>query len=358
MFARWIKSWRDLPLKINQWANVIRWEMRTRPFLRTSEFFWQEGHTAHETLDEALAEVDLMLNEYVDLAENYLAIPVISGVKSEREKFPGADKTCTFEGIMPDGKALQMGTSHLISQSFAQSFEMKFQNRQGQLEYPYLTSWAVTTRLIGAVVMTHGDEKGLVLPPRIAPIQVVIIPILKKDADNAALKATASMIEERLKKQGIRVYVDSDDQSSPGSKFYQWELKGVPLRIEIGPKDLEKNQFIMVNRLTSSKTSISLDHFEQNVLIGLDELQASLFKRAKDRRDSMIHDVEKLVEFGPKLEEGSFVARTGWCQNPACESLLKKYSSSIRCLLPTITHKACFNCDSPSKCDVIIARSY
>lgn len=358
MFARWLKSWRDLPLKINQWANVVRWEMRTRPFLRTSEFQWQEGHTAHETQEEALAEVDLMLNEYVDLAENYLAIPVISGTKSEQEKFPGADKTCTFEGIMPDGKALQMGTSHLISQSFAKTFEMRFQNRQGELEYPYLTSWGVTTRLVGAVVMTHGDSKGLIIPPKIAPIQVVIVPILKKDADNKAVITTAQQIADRLKGQHVRVHIDLNEHETPGAKFYHWELKGIPLRIEIGPRDIEKNQMIVVDRLESNKKMVPIQHFEQEILIALDALQTNLFNKAKERRDSMIKSIGKLMQFGPLLEKEGIAVITGWCQRPSCEAMLKEYSASIRVLLDQATHNECFNCTNASKCDVIVARSY
>ena len=264
-------------------GKCYRWEMRSRPFLRTTEFFWQEGHTAHETQEEAIDEAEMMWQEYIDLAENYLAIPVIAGVKSEQEKFPGADRTYTFEGIMPDGKALQMGTSHLISQSFAKAFNMMFQNKQGEQAYPYLTSWAVTTRLVGAVVMTHGDNKGLILPPRIAPIQVVIIPIFKKDADNGALRAEVQKLEQRLKQHGVRVHIDMGEQETPGAKFYKWELKGVPLRIEIGPRDLEKGTAVMADRLTSSKKEISLVHGEQDILIALDSLQAQLFKKAQER---------------------------------------------------------------------------
>ena len=226
MFARWLKSWRDLPIKINQWANVVRWEMRTRPFLRTTEFFWQEGHTAHETYEEAHEEALTMMREYVSLAQDELAIPVISGRKSESEKFPGADITYTFEALMQDGKALQMGTSHMISQAFAHSFEMKFQDRDGKEAYPYLTSWAATTRLIGAFVMVHGDEKGLVVPPRVAPIQVVIIPIKRKDDDEALLAAALASIIQQCKDAGIRYHVDNDDTKTPGAKFYKWELKG------------------------------------------------------------------------------------------------------------------------------------
>ena len=242
MFAKWIKSWRDLPLKINQWANVVRWEMRTRPFLRTTEFFWQEGHTAHTSKEEAHEEALLMLDEYVKLAQDYLAIPVIAGEKSATERFAGADATYTFEGIMMDGKALQMGTSHMLSRNFAKSFEIEYQNKEGVLENPYLTSWGVTTRLIGAVIMTHGDQKGIIMPPRVAPIQIVIIPIYRKGSEEVVREAVQELYSKLSKK--YRVELDEDDSKSPGAKFYEWELKGVPLRIEVGPRDVE-NKSVM-----------------------------------------------------------------------------------------------------------------
>ncbi len=357
MFAKWIKSWRDLPMKINQWANVMRWEMRTRPFIRTSEFFWQEGHTAHETLEEAAEEVQTMLNEYIDLAENYLAIPVLSGMKPESEKFAGADQTFTFEGIMPDGKALQMGTSHLISQNFAKAFGIMFQNREGVQAYPFLTSWGASTRLIGALVMTHGDSKGLVLPPAVAPIQVVIIPIFRKGFDSQLLKDAAKKIADDLQDKAS-VHIDSDEHETSGAKFYKWELKGVPLRVEIGPRDLEQKQAVIVDRLGMGKRSVSLEHISQEILIGLNTLQAELYKRAKERRDTLIRPGVKIVDFGKDLAEAGFAYQTGWCQNHECEKVLKEYKATIRCLLDQATKSTCFNCDSPSICDVIVARAY
>lgn len=357
MFAQWIKSWRDLPMKINQWANVMRWEKRTRPFLRTTEFFWQEGHTAHETLQEAEDEVALMLNEYIDLAENYLAIPVFSGPKPESEKFAGADKTFTFEGIMPDGKALQMGTSHLISQNFAKAFGMMFQSREGVQAYPFLTSWGASTRLIGALIMTHGDNKGLVIPPAVAPIQVVIIPIFKKGVDSQLLLSAAQRIAQAVEGK-VRVHIDADEHETPGAKFYKWELKGVPLRVEIGPRDLEQQQAVIVDRIGMGKKPVGLAHIEQDILISLDAVQAELYKRAKIRRDSLIRPGGKLVEYGPDLNQGGFAYQTGWCGSAACEAVLKEYKATIRCLLDTTTQKECFNCSRASLGDVLVARAY
>ena len=281
MFAKWIKSWRDLPLKINQWASVVRWEMRSRPFLRTTEFLWQEGHTAHATKEDAVAEAEMMMNEFVNFAQQYLAIPVTVGNKSESERFAGADRTITFEAIMPDGKALQMGTSHLLSQNFAVAFDIKFQNKNGKEEYVHLTSWCgATTRLIGATVMMHGDQNGLILPPMIAPIQVVIVPILKADSKEAVLNA-AHKIKDSLTKDGIRVYIDDREEKSPGNKFFEWELKGVPLRIELGPKDLEKNMAILVNRLDGHKQDIAIVDIAKAVEKDMIEFQETLFQRAE-----------------------------------------------------------------------------
>src|SRR5579863_1226886 len=313
MFARWIRSWRDLPLKINQWANVVRWEMRTRPFLRTTEFFWQEGHTAHETRDEADQEVDTMLQEYVNLAHNYLAIPVITGNKTDNEKFPGAEITKTFEGFMPDGKALQMGTSHLLSQSFAHAFEMKFQDREEKQSFPYLTSWGTTTRLIGALVMTHGDQKGLVLPPQVAPIQVVIIPIFKANIENSVIIAAAQKIKEELEKDNVRVFIDEDAEKTPGSKFFKWELKGVPVRIELGPKDIENNQAVVVERVESAKRFIPLSDLKYEVIALLNTMQSALLERAQARVHHMKHTSDNVAEFGPLLEKDGTFYETSWC---------------------------------------------
>lgn len=356
MFAQWLTSWRDLPIKINQWANVVRWEMRPRPFLRTTEFFWQEGHTAHETYKEAQEEAELMLQEYINLSQNYLAIPVIAGIKSEREKFPGAEKTMTFEAIMPDGKALQMGTSHLLSQNFAHSFEMKFQDRNGAIAYPYLTSWGATTRLIGAVVMVHGDQQGLILPPRIAPIQVVIIPIYKKDEDKALINKVIQDIKAQLPE--VRIHVDDTDQKTPGAKYYHWELKGVPLRVEIGPRDVANGQVVVVDRLAKAKQAIKIDEIVQKLPLLLEDMQQALFDRAKARQQAVWHKAAKLTEFGPILEEDNGVYQTGFCQKAECEEKLKQYKASTRCILPEKTFEYCFNCNAPSISDVLVAKSY
>ena len=358
MFARWIKSWRDLPLKINQWANVMRWELRPRPFLRTTEFFWQEGHTAHATKDEAHEEVLMMLQEYTNLAQNYLAIPVVTGLKSESEKFPGAEKTYTFEALMPDGKALQMGTSHLLSQNFAKVFDMKYQDKDEKLSYPFLTSWAVTTRLIGAVVMTHGDEKGLVIPPKIAPTQVIIVPILKKGADNRIILEKAQNLAVELRKSGIRVEVDADESKTPGAKFYYWELRGVPMRIEIGPRDFEKGQVILIDRLGLSKEAIPFEQLPKAVLDLAGIVQKKLFEQALEKRDSQWFKSAKLSDFAKDLETKGGFYQTGWCGKEACEQKLKKYKASTRCLLDTKSFETCFNCPEASKQDMLVARSY
>jgi len=358
MFARWIHSWRDLPLKINQWANVVRWEMRTRPFLRTTEFFWQEGHTAHETREEAFEEVKMMLQEYVNLAHNYLAVPVFTGFKTEQEKFPGAEKTMTYEAFMPDGKALQMGTSHLLSQSFAHAFEMKFQDRNEGQSYPYLTSWGTTTRLIGALVMMHGDQKGLVLPPQVAPIQVVIVPIFKAGTDSSAIINIAQTIQKGLQGEGVRVYVDTEDGKTPGAKFFKWELKGVPVRIEIGPKDIENNQVVVVDRLGLGKKSISMDAISQEIPQLLELIQKTMLERAREKVNAMRRQSDNLAEFGPQLEEQGVFYQTSWCKKASCEAELKNYKASIRCIIEGQTYNTCFMCGEQSTCDVLVARSY
>lgn len=356
MFARWLTSWRDLPIKINQWANVVRWEMRTRPFLRTTEFFWQEGHTAHETAQEAEAEARMMLQEYIDLAHDYLAIPVIAGRKSEQEKFPGADMTLTYEAVMQDGKALQMGTSHLISQSFARAFNMSFQDRQGQQAYPYLTSWGATTRLVGAVVMTHGDQKGLVLPPNIAPIQVVIIPIYKAGTDAAAVDQALEDIKTAL--SAFRVHVDAADHVTPGAKFYHWELKGVPLRLEVGPRDVAQNQVVIADRITGKKQIVPCADLARFVAASLQHMQTSLLERARQRLTTQWHKVAKLADFAHQLESDNGLYQTGWCGDVSCEAKLKEYKATTRCLVDEKTFATCFSCDKPSIGDVLIAKAY
>jgi prolyl-tRNA synthetase len=355
MFAQWIKSWRDLPLKINQWANVVRWEMRPRAFLRTSEFFWQEGHTAHATEEEAREETLLMLNHYKDLAENYLAIPVVTGKKSEGEKFPGANATYTFEAFMPDGKALQMGTSHMLSQNFSKSFDMKYQDKEGNLSFPWLTSWGVTTRLIGSVVMAHGDGKGLVLPPKIAPIEAVIIPIYRTEEEKVAVLKAARKIADDLDGL-VRVHVDDDDQKKPGSKFFHWEMKGVPFRMEIGPRDLKNNQAVIASRLGGDKEIISFENIVKKLPQKLVDFQNLLFERAQKRlRD--LWEIKTKLEDIVKVSEGK-VSQTGFCGTDACERLLKPKKLSIRCVLSEKSQTGCFGCEKKSVADVVVARSY
>ncbi len=355
MFAQWIKSYRDLPLLINQWANVVRWEMRPRAFLRTSEFFWQEGHTAHATEKEALDEVLLMLSIYKDLAENFLAIPVITGKKSEGEKFPGAITTYTFEGFMPDGKALQMGTSHLLSQSFAKAFDMKFQTKEGDVAYPWLTSWGTTTRLIGALVMTHGDKQGLVLPPRVAPIQVVIIPIYKTEAEREAVLLVAEKIKFSLAGK-VRIYIDEDEQKTPGKKFYDWELRGVPVRLEIGPKDLAHEHAMVVDRLGIEKAPHPLKTIDTYLIQKLEALQKEMFDRATKRMKDM-WVIQQNLDAIITASEWNFV-QTGFCGSRECEAQLKPHKLSVRCLLNEKQVPNCCICSNPSASDCIVARSY
>lgn len=359
MFSKWIKSYRDLPLKLNQWASVVRWEMRPRPFIRSTEFFWQEGHTAHATFEEAQTEALLMLNEYITLAQEHLAIPVLVGEKSASEKFAGAEKTYTFEGIMPDGKALQMGTSHMLSQSFAKAFEVKFQDQNGQMAYPYFTSWGATTRLVGALIMVHGDQNGLVLPPKVAPIQVVIIPILRGDlTEKNNIILAAQNLADQLKLAGVRVKLDLDEHKTPGAKFYKWELKGVPLRIELGPKDLAANQVILTDRLDSQKIVLAWPEIVTHVTNKLEFLQTEMFKRAEIKFKQNLATGTKLTEFGQELAGAGGAYQTGWCSSPDCEAQLKNYKASIRCVLAEKTQASCFNCAEFSKSDVIVAKSY
>lgn len=357
MFAEWIRSWRDLPLKINQWANVVRWEKRPRAFLRTTEFFWQEGHTAHATKEEALEETLMMLDEYVNLAQNYLAIPVIKGRKTKHEQFPGAEATYTFEAFLIDGKALQMGTSHLLSQSFAHAFDMKFQDKDGSVAYPYLTSWGATTRLVGAVIASHGDDRGLILPPKIAPIQVIIVPILKKDTKDQVLDYVTEMAKQ-LKAAGIIVKVDSDEQTSPGSKFYEWELKGVPLRFELGARDITSGVVVAVSRLSKEKEIVSAENITTWTQAKLDTIQQELFNRAQQRYQSMWHKAEKFEDFKDALEKNNGIYQVGWCQDHACEIRLKEIAGSIRCMIESKDLKNCFACDKASLGDVIAGRAY
>jgi prolyl-tRNA synthetase len=358
MFARWIHSWRDLPLKINQWGSVVRWEMRSRPFLRTTEFWWQEGHTAHATEAEAREEVYSILEQYRDLIENYLAIPVITGRKTEKEKFAGADFTTTLESMMPDGRALQMGTSHGISQTFAHAFDMKFQDQQGSQAYPYLTSWAVSTRLIGGLIMVHGDQKGLILPPRIAPIQVIIIPIVTRD-NSAEIVAAAEAVARTLRTT-LRVKIDTDMTTTPGAKFYESELQGIPLRIEIGKRDLENKSCMVVERLTGSKQQCRIEELLSLCVQELEKLQRGLFERAQVRRAQHWFKVTTLAEIAENIDTKRGFYETSWCQQQACENRLSELRATVRCILDgeVSSVNTCFSCNAPATVRIIVARAY
>ena len=332
MYKKWIQSWRDLPLLYNQWANVIRWEMRTRLFLRTTEFLWQEGHTAHATREEAVEEAERILGIYKTFAEDWMAMPVLTGRKTDAEKFAGAETTYAIEGLMQDGKALQAGTSHYLGQNFAKAFDVQFQNRDGQLEYVYATSWGVSTRLVGALVMSHSDDAGLVLPPKLAPVEVVIVPILKAEADNAAILAAAQGLTEAFGDR-VEVKVDDRDNVSPGWKFNEWELKGVPVRMEIGPKDCAKGQVVLVRRDTGEKTPIDQSAAASRVEAVLSEMQASLQAKAKERLDANFHTADNNEEFSRVfVEQGGFVFDP-WCCRAECEAKVSdEMKATIRCL--------------------------
>ncbi|MFH0898635.1 MAG: proline--tRNA ligase [bacterium] len=362
MFAKWIKSWRDLPLQINQWCNIVRWEMRTRPFLRTCEILWQEGHTAHRTQEEAVTMATTMLEEYRDLAENYLAIPVVLGEKTESERFAGASATYCFEGLMQDGKALQMGTSHVLAHSFPAAFDVQFQDQDGTTQTPWCTSWGVSTRLIGAVILTHGDQNGLIMPPRIAPIQVVIVPIYRSDDQKDSVLKKVEEIKTLLEKQNVRVHVDADDQKTPGAKFFHWEVRGVPVRMEVGPKDIENNQVVLVNRVEPDKNKkkifVSFDTMAESLQKLLDSIQTMLFEQAKKRRDAQWFQADKLSDFGAKLEKDNGMYQVGWCGGAACEETLKEFKGTIRCIVGDHKHKICFACQKASIGDVLVAKAY
>ncbi|MFH2002767.1 MAG: proline--tRNA ligase, partial [Planctomycetota bacterium] len=334
MFAKWIQSYRDLPLLINQWANVVRWELRPRLFLRTCEFLWQEGHTAHETAAEAQAETRKMLDVYKKLAEETLAMPVYAGVKTEAEKFAGAVSTCCIEALMQDGKALQAGTSHFLGQNFAKAFEVQFQNREGSLSHVWQTSWGVSTRLIGALIMTHSDDQGLVLPPKVASLQVVIVPIYRSDEDRNLVLEVSNNLLGRLKKKEIRAHVDDRDQYKPGFKFNDWELKGVPLRIEIGPRDVAEGKAIVARRDTGKKVDVALEGLEEEVSALLVTIQKQLFDKALDRRDRLTRIAFSYDDLKKQMEgEGGF-AVSGWCGDAACEARVKEETKATIRLIP------------------------
>jgi prolyl-tRNA synthetase len=362
MFARWITSHRDLPLKINQWANVVRWEMRTRPFVRSLEFLWQEGHTAHKTHAEAVEQALAALEVYRSVYEDFLAVPVVTGRKSESERFAGADQTYTVEGLMQDGKGLQMCTSHVLAHSFPEAFDVRYQAADGSMQVPFCTSWGFTTRSIGAVVMVHGDQQGLIMPPLAAPIQVVLIPIYKTDEERVTVMAHIKEINALLRAQGIRTSVDEREGMTPGAKYFDWEMKGVPVRLECGPKDIANKSVVLVNRAEQEKTKkksfVAVDQLIPAVQDLLKIIHTMLFERAKIRMQQQWHQGEKITDFGPVMDEKHGWYQAGWCGNAACEAQVKQYKGTIRCLLTEKKHNTCFGCEAVSTFDVLIAKAY
>ena len=332
-YKGWIQSYRDLPLLINQWANVVRWEMRTRLFLRTAEFLWQEGHTAHATKQEAIEETERMLHVYADFVENWMAVPVIKGVKSVNERFAGAEDTYCIEALMQDGKALQAGTSHFLGQNFAKAFDVKFSDKENKLDYVWATSWGVSTRLIGALVMAHSDDQGLILPPRIAPVQVVIVPIYKGEEQKALIDARAKEIVADLKKIGIRVKYDDNDNNRPGWKFAEYEMKGVPVRLAIGARDLEKNVVEVARRDTKEKRVIALDGIVSYIDSLLNEIQQNMYSIAKTYRDEHITLADSWEEFVKLLDEKAGFISAHWDGTAETEDAIKeKTKATIRCI--------------------------
>ena len=362
MYSKWIKSWRDLPLKINFWNSALRAEIKsTKPFLRTSEFLWQEGHTVHTTKDEAEEEVMTVLDIYKKTIEEELAIPVITGKKSEKEKFVGAVYTTTIEAIMPDGKALQMGTSHFLGQNFSKPFDVKFLDEQNVETFAWQTSWGVSWRLIGALVMVHGDNKGLVLPPRVAPIQIVIVPIYYSPTDRETVLNKSMRLKVILEKKNLRVQIDSRDEFTPGYKFNDWEMKGVPLRIEIGPKDLAKGKMVLVRRDNLKKTDLTFDmNVKDGVINVLNEIQKTLFENAKKILNDRIKKVTDFDEFKKELEKGMFLY-SPWCGDQKCEETIKESTGADIRVIPfdgKNSNSSCIICKKPSKLEVIFARGY
>jgi len=360
-YKGWVQSYRDLPLLINQWANVVRWEMRTRLFLRTAEFLWQEGHTAHATKAEAIAESEQMMNVYADFAQNFMAIPVIKGLKTETERFAGADETYCIEALMQDGKALQAGTSHFLGQNFAKAFDVKFANAEGKQEYVWGTSWGVSTRLMGALVMTHSDDNGLVLPPNLAPIQIVIVPIYKTDEEFAAISEVAHTLVTQFKKLRISVKFDDRTTQKPGFKFAEWELKGVPVRIAVGPKDLENGTFEVARRDTLTKEVVLKDGIVNYVSDLLEKIQEDLFNKALNYRDTHITEVNDFEEFKDVLEnKGGFVS-AHWDGTAATEEKIKDLTkATIRCIALDRVEEAgtCVFTGNPSAGRVLFAKAY
>ncbi|MDY7395314.1 proline--tRNA ligase [Aureibaculum sp. 2210JD6-5] len=360
-YRKWVQSYRDLPILVNQWANVVRWEMRTRLFLRTAEFLWQEGHTAHATKQEAIAEAEQMQKVYADFAENFMAMPVIKGTKTESERFAGALETYTIEALMQDGKALQAGTSHFLGQNFAKAFDVKFTSKEGKLEHVWATSWGVSTRLMGALVMTHSDDNGLVLPPNLAPIQVVIVPIYRGEEQLEAISVKAKQIMEELKTKGISVKFDNRDTHKPGWKFAEYELKGVPLRIAMGPRDMENGTVELARRDTLTKETVNQDNLVATIENLLVKIQESLFDKAKDYRNNHITEVDNFEDFKSVLDKkGGFVS-AHWDGTSETENKIKDLTkATIRCIPNNATYEEgiCIISGKQSARRVLFAKAY
>jgi len=361
-YKSWIKSWRDLPILVNQWANVVRWEMRTRLFLRTAEFLWQEGHTAHATAEEAVEEAERMLEVYATFAEEYLALPVIRGVKSPNERFAGALETYCIEALMQDGKALQAGTSHFLGQNFAKAFDVKFMNKEGREEYVWATSWGVSTRLIGALIMAHSDDQGLVLPPKLAPYQVVIIPFISKNPEEtAALRTKAQEIKKSLNARNIRVQIDDDETKRPGFKFAEYEMKGYPVRVVIGPRDLANGVAEVARRDTKEKQVVSLENFDAYIAGLLADIQAGMYRKALDFRDEHITHVNSWDEFVHVLDTKTGFVSAHWDGTPETEEKIKELTkATIRCIPLNNEQEegSCILTGQPSGQRVLFARAY
>jgi prolyl-tRNA synthetase len=358
MFAKWIRSWRDLPLLINQWCNVVRWELRTRLFLRTLEFLWQEGHTAHATAEEAEEETRRMLEVYREFAEEEMAIPVIVGQKSESEKFAGAVHTYTIEAMVQDRKALQAGTSHFLGQNFAKAFEITYQTKDNRLEYVWQTSWGLSTRVIGAIIMVHGDDQGLILPPRLAPIQVVIVPIWRSDEQEVKVREAVEGVKEELK--GLRYEFDDRKTYTPGWKFNEWEQKGVPLRIEIGPREVEKKQVVLVRRDTGEKSIAPLEDLKERMEVSLEEVQKSLYRRALAFREENSYQVDDYEEFKRILEGPGGFLWAHWCGSAECEAQIKEETKATIRAIPFQEQERgrCIRCGETSLQRVVFAKAY
>ncbi len=358
MYAKWVQSYRDLPVLYNQWCNVVRWEKATRPFLRTSEFLWQEGHTVHATEEEAQEETMRMLNVYKEFAENVLAIPVVVGQKSEKEKFAGALRTYTMEALMQDGKALQAGTSHNLGQHFAKVFDIQFLDKDGELKFAHQTSWGVSTRLIGGIIMVHGDERGLVLPPKVAPTQLVIVPIAMH---KAGVLETAQSLCSALKSAGIRVELDDREQQSPGWKFNEWEMKGVPVRLEVGPRDIEQQQVVLVRRDTNEKQSVAMENLVAAVQSLLEAVHQGLYQKALSKREEMTHSATDMEQFKQLLEEKKGFVKGMWCGSRECEDTVKELTGATTRCIPfnqEAVGEACICCGKPAKYLTYFARAY